>query len=517
VHSVPREHADWSELTRSIHQNRASNALFYKPVCVIAAIDLANAGALVSDMLYAELIIRKFEQYVGIEFPSRASKGWWPLWFLANDGLWNFSKKGKALSKTGLAIRPTTKNKTLQRFDLQSIAPEYRSLWDSAAQRKVLRDHMLAIMNRYRESKVLVRALFDPSLVDMPDQWPTEAEVDAYLNDLSGQGDLFQDGETGADLKQPRSVAAVRKALNTFDIAALPPVSVIGPQLEVTGNAPIAINSVPLRDVTKAQVALYDELLQKCRQLENLASNSNRAAHLRPTLGKLVAALGGPAEQSNGYLIWSSGNTLRRLLIADLRARNAEDPDDPPLTERAGELLGDVVEQFNVYATTDHLVSLLDRARTGPATRSNLTGPLNAGSQLVEALREAAEIVTRETAKVVEVATENAQSAQGVAGFDADQAVVNAVEIQRNTAGGILRNALLEIKKLAGKAKGSAKLIGEGMAKQVGAETIKLLPIASFVNSAREAFTALWQGTASFNAVNHLIALIREFFTHFRG
>lgn len=125
---MPREHNDWTELTRSIHQNRASNALFYKPVCVIAAIDLADAGGLVSDMLYAELIIRKFEQYVSVAYPSRASKGWWPLWFLANDGLWTFSKRGKLLSKADLAIRPTTKNKTLQRFDRQAIAPEYRDL-----------------------------------------------------------------------------------------------------------------------------------------------------------------------------------------------------------------------------------------------------------------------------------------------------------------------------------------------------------------------------------------------------
>ena len=101
------EHHSWIELTRSIHQNRASNALFYKPVCVIAALDLADAGGLVSDMLYAELIIRKFEQYVTIAFPSRASKGWWPLWFLANDGIWNFSRKGKALSKADLAIMST--------------------------------------------------------------------------------------------------------------------------------------------------------------------------------------------------------------------------------------------------------------------------------------------------------------------------------------------------------------------------------------------------------------------------
>jgi hypothetical protein len=514
---MPRDHHDWNELTSSIHANRASNALFYKPVCVVAAIDLADAGGLVSDMLYAELIIRKFEQYVSIAFPKRASKGWLPLWFLANDGLWNFSKKGKLLSKADLANRPTTKNKTLQRFDRQVIAPEYRSLWNSPAQRKILRDQMLSIMNRYPESKLLVRALFDREVTDQPDKWPGEAAVNAYFSDLTGQGDLFQETEPDAETKNWRSAAAVRKALSTFDINNLPPISSVGPNLEVSGSTPITISAQPNREVTKAQFVLYAELLEKARELDGLASNSNRAAHLRPALEKLIKALEGPPAESSGYSIWSPGNTLRRLLVADLRARDAKDPDDPPLTERIGEMLSDVVEQFNVYATTDHLVTLLDRARSGPAGRADLWGPLDAGSELVAALRKTPQIVTPEATQILEVATQNAESARDITGFDAEQALVNAVEIQRNAAGGILRNAVVEIRKLAGKAKGGGKLLGEGIVKQLGAEIVKVLPIAYFVNSAREAFTALWRGTTNSESVNQLISLVRDFFTHFRG
>jgi hypothetical protein len=509
------EHRSWIELTRSIHQNRASNALFYKPVCVIAALDLADAGGLVSDMMYAELIIRKFEQYVTIAFPSRASKGWWPLWFLANDGIWNFSRKGKALSKADLTIRPTTKNKTLQRFDRQAIAPEYRALWDDAAQRKTLRDHMLAIMNRYPESRVLVRALFDPAFIDQPEKWPSDEAVDRYLKDLNGQGDLFEEGTSPGGLTQ-RSAAEVRKALSTFDIAGLPSLTAIGPALEITGEAPIAINTGTPREVTSAQRALYGDLLQKCLQLDGVADTSNRAAHLRPALGKLIHALENPLEISSGYLIWSPGNTLRRLLVADVRARKVDDPDDPPLTDRAGELLHDLVEHFNVYAMTDHLVGLLDHAKSGPAGRTDLTGPLDAGSDIVSALREAPEIVTADTARVLEDATQNAQGAKNAIGIDAEQAVVNAVEIQRNTAGGILRNAVLEIKKFAQKFKSPGRKFGEGMLKQLGAETIRWLPITSFVNAARESFVALWQGTTSSETVNYFIGLIRDFFVHFR-
>lgn len=515
---MPSDHRDWLELTQSIHQNRASNALFYKPACVIAAIDLADSGGLVSDMIYAELIIRKFEQYVSIAYPKRASKGWWPLWFLANDGLWTFSKKGKQLSRSDLAIRPTTKNKTLQRFDRQAIAPGYHALWDSAPQRKVLRDHMLAIMNRYPESKIFARALFDPKLIDDPDKWPSEIAVDAYLNELSGQGDLFQ--ESSAELeptRPPRSTAAVRRDLAAFDISALPPVSAVGPSLEITGVAPIAISTGSHRDVTRAQVALYNALRQKCELLDQMAANSNRATHLRPALGSMIEALEGEPDHSSGYLIWPPGNTLRRLLGAEMRARNVADPDDPPLTDRMLELLTDVVEQFNVYATTDNLVALLDGAKAGPANRSDVNRSLDAGSELVSALRESAEVVTPEAVKVLEVATQNALSAKATPGFDADQAVVNAIDIHRNSAGGILRNAYVELKKFVSRGQGKIKLIGEGALKQTGVELVKLLPISYLVSTAQEAFTALWHGTTGFEAVKSFVTLVREIFAFFKG
>ncbi|NYF33825.1 hypothetical protein [Sphingopyxis sp. JAI108] len=512
-----QEHADWHELTRSIHQNRAANALYYKPVCVIAAIDLADGGGLVTDMLHSELIIRQFEQYVRIVFPKRASKGWWPLWFLANDGLWNFAKKGKPLSKANLAVRPTTRNKTLERFDRQVIAPEYRALWDTADHRKVLRDHMLAIMNRYSECKPLVRALFDPNVIDEPEKWPGQDEVDGYIRSLDGQGDLFDKDEPDSKKSKGRSAAAVRKALTEFEVSSLPPASAVGPILEVTGVAPIAASALPHREVTKLQVALYMALHQKCLLLNQLASNSNRAAHLYPALGQMIAATQVAPENSNGYLIWSPGNSLRRLLAAELRGRDEADPDDPLLTDRMQELLADVVEQFNVYATTDGLIALLDQAKTGPAIRSNFSGPLDAGNDLVGALRKAPDILTEETTRILEAATQNAQNAKAVSGFDADQAVANAVEIQRNSAGSILRNAVLELKNYVGRAKGATKLAIDGAVKQLGAEIIKALPIASFVHSTRDAFIALWQGTTSFDSVNHFVTLVREFFAHYRG
>jgi hypothetical protein len=515
---MAREKTDWSILIRSIRHNRAGNALFYKPVCVIAAIDLADMGRLDSDLLHSELIIRRFGEYVAVAFAERASAGWQPLWYLANDGLWTFSKKGKRLTKEMLETRPSTKNKATQKFDTQSIASDYRALWDSPSQRKILRDQMLLLLARDLESRTLVRALFDPANFNISDKWPSETAVEDYLQELSGQGDLFRERVPSQDGSISLSANATRKALLAFDPEQLPQATPVGPIFEATGEAPIHLSPGPPREVTNAQADLYEVLASKCQNLDALASTaSNRSAHIRPALGGLIAALSADPAQSNGYLIWSHANTLRRLLEADMRARESSDPDDPPLPDRIGVLLSDVVEQFNVYAVTDHLVGLLDRARPGPAGRAELLKKLDAGSSLVEAISAKPGIMATDATEVLEAATQMAQGAKQSTGLNADQAMVNAVEIQRNGARAILQNALLEMKKLAGKTKGTVKQFVEGAAKQLGAEAVKQLPLTNFVHGARDLFVALWQGTTSSEPVSYLIGLIREFLTHFRG
>lgn len=514
---MARERNDWRGLTDSIRHNRSGNALYYKPVCVIAAIDQTNTGGLVSDMLYAELILRRFGDYVSAAYPERASAGWQPLWYLANDGLWTFSKKGKRLTKAALETRPTTKNKALQRFDRQAIAPEYRALWDQPAQRKVLRDEMLKIMNRDAESKVLVRALFDPAVVDQPDRWPSEEAIEEYFQELSGQGELFRERLEAVGAK-PLTPAAAGKALLAFGDDQLPPTTAVGPRFEATGDVPINLSPASAREVTQAQSDLHSVLVQKCQALEALAAASgNSAAHIRPALAGLVVALETDATRSNSYRVWSHGNTLRQLLEADQRDRAAEDYDNPPLPNRLGVLLSDLVEQFNVYAVTDHLIALLDRAKPGPAGRAELVRKLEAGTGIVQQLRASPGIVSPEAASILETATDSAQNAKDASGLNADQALVNGVEIQRNGARAILQNALIEVRQIIGKVPSALTKAGEGATKQLGAETVKALPIASFVDRTGDFFVALWHGTTSSDSVNHLVALIRMLFGSFRN
>lgn len=509
---MARERPDWSALVRSVRSNRAGKATFYKPVCVIAAIDLANIGRLDSDLLHSELIIRRFGEYVSVAFPDRAGAGWQPLWFLANDGLWTFSKKGKRLTRLQIQEGRSTKNKVFARFDTQAIATDYQALWNEPAQRKVLRDQMLLILARDAENRPLLRALFDPETLGDPARWPTEDDLDLRLQALTDQLDLFHAPENNgaATRKGPR------EALLAFKVEDLPQASLVGPTFQETGRAPIRLTAAPNGSGSPTQIDFQAALAGKCDHLETLAAATNRASHILPALRGLIHALTTTPSQSTSYLVWSHGNTLRRLCDAELRALESDDPEAPPLPDRLGEMLGDVVEQFNAYALIDPIVGMLDRARPGPEKRSRSLQSLQAGGELVAAIRRAPEIVEPEAARLLEVATTAAQSAQDAPGFNADQAIVNAVEIQRNGARAILVNALQEVRNLLSKSKALAKPAAEGAAKQVGVEIVKRLPIATFVAGAQNLFVALWKGVAGSDQVQQLVTLIRDLISHLR-
>jgi hypothetical protein len=510
---MARERRDWNGLVQSIRGNRAGRATFYKPVCVIGAIDLANMGRLDSDLLHSELIIRRFGEYVSVAFPDRAGAGWQPLWFLANDGLWTFSKKGQRLTRQHIRDAPSTKNKALARFDTQSIASDYQELWKDRIHRKSLRDQMLLILARDPENRQLLRALFDAEAFDDPEKWPTEGELDLRLQALTDQLDLFHVTDSGvSDLR-----SLPQKALLAFDTARLPQASAVGPIFEETGRTPIQLTAAPRENVSLARPDFQAALALKCEHLETLAAATNRAAHILPALRGLINALTTTPSQSASYLVWSHGNTLRRLQDAELRALESDDPESPPLPDRLGELLGDIVEQFNVYTLTDPIAGLLDRAKSGPEKRAKSLHSLQAGTELVEAVRQVPEIVDPEAARVLETATTAAQSAQNAPGFNADQAIVNAVEIQRNGARAILVNAIKELRNFLSKARRLVKPAAEGAAKQIGVEVAKQLPIASFVVVTQNLLVAVWKGVSGSEHVQNVVALIRNFISYLRS
>jgi hypothetical protein len=179
----------WDKLIKSIRSFRSLGARFFKPVCVIAAIDLADEGLLDPFSLDADGIIQRFRRYVGVVYPERAEQGWRPLWHLSNDGLWDFTRAGRKVRPAdfgGYRV-PDMRAKLFDRFDKMTIAPRYLDPWIDPDARRSLRDAMLSILANDDETcRPFARQLIDPSLALTPDAWPPETE-----NIARQQLDLF--------------------------------------------------------------------------------------------------------------------------------------------------------------------------------------------------------------------------------------------------------------------------------------------------------------------------------------
>ncbi|MEH3098694.1 hypothetical protein [Sphingomonas adhaesiva] len=476
---------------------------------MIAAIDLADRGSLVSDLLHSDLIVRQFADYVEPFFPERASSGWQPLWFLSNDGLWTFFRKGKPLDRGSFENgMPRTKKKLFEKFDSQSVSPGYKALWDAPETRKILRDQMLLMLAGDAETQSLVAPLLDAAHFSSPERWPDEKEVAAYLDGLRDQQDLFATPLPPAAAKS--QAIAAGDALANFNVESLPPPTSIGPSFETDGIDPVAL-SVDTRPIGVVQRDVYLILRTKCASLRQaVPAISNSAPQLRNAIDHLSVALQAEPEVANGHVIWSHANTLRRLGDADLRARASPNPDMLPLPEDIGELLTDLVEQFNVYAQSDPLLRQLDLARIGPAGRAELIARLEAGRQFVAAAQTAPQVIEPEAATVLATATRVAESAIETVGVNADQAIANSVEMQQNGARALLRSAVLEFKKWFGKTKDARKSLTEGALKQAGAETVKQLPFLQFINQTAKYLRELWRGQDGSTIIDRVL----EWFRH---
>ena len=506
-----QQRKDWNTLIRSIHRSRAPNAKFFKPVCVIAAIDLANRGRLDSDLLHSELIERQFAGYITPFFPDRTASGWQPLWFLSNDGLWTFSRKGKPLDRKSFENgMPRTRKQLFDRFDAQTINPAYKALWESATAREELRGQMLLMLDGDAECRTLIPPLFDPVHFEHPENWPNDREVADYLRTIRRQLDLFAEPSTSLGRTKAEAAVTAYDALVAFDADTLPKPSPVGPEFRATGNAPITLNP-EIRVVSPAQTELHRLLRAKCDALQQaVPAASNRTAHLRQPLNRFANALNTDPHTANGHVIWSHGNTLRRLNDADLRARASANPDTHPLPEQIGELLSDLVEQFNVYAQHDRLLREHDHARIGPAGRAELLERLHAGRAVVDAVRENPTVMDPDAANVLAIATQTAEAASQAAGLNADQAIVNGAEVQRNGARAILQSAVLEVKRWFAKTKDARKSFAEGVFKQAGVEAVKQLPFVKFIREFGVSLREMWKGQDGAGIIDRLLEWLRD-------
>ena len=224
--SRPRPNQTWDRLTRSIRSFRSPGARFFKPVCVIAAIDRQDEGLLNPLELDADGILQQFRRYVGVIYPERADQGWRPLWHLSNDGLWTFTKDGRALSPSDFGNQrvPDMRAKLFDRFDEMKIAPQYVEAWSDADARRTLRDAMLDILSADDETcRRFARQLANPANALRPEAWPPDVASEGreqldFFGDPTG---VERDDAADGVIKEPFDPESIDVATRNMTVDLL--------------------------------------------------------------------------------------------------------------------------------------------------------------------------------------------------------------------------------------------------------------------------------------------------------
>ncbi|MVA22147.1 hypothetical protein GOZ94_24755 [Agrobacterium vitis] len=260
----------WAPLVSSIRRRRAKDARFFKPVCLIAAIDLSNDGRLDPTRLDAEVILSRFKAYVGLVFEGRAELGWKPLWHISNDGLWNFYADGVALGPDdfGADRKPGTKSVLFNRFQELSIDERYQDPWQDQPQRMMLRHAMLEILiNDDADCRRFARQLFNADLAMQPDRWPSEKDVIAELRLSRNQLDLFDEetsgnADDGLEWDEAEEVGVISPLLNAGTLLQTPSVTeieaVASPTAKLNSASEIDLDKNPHIDCTDDESELED-------------------------------------------------------------------------------------------------------------------------------------------------------------------------------------------------------------------------------------------------------------------
>lgn len=225
------ERVNWSSVVQGIQGSRSGRALFFKPACVIAAIDLIEEGKMEPDALDAAAILDRFYDYIAPVLPDRASEGHQPLWALSNNHLWTFFEGDRRLGPKDFRHgRPSTKKMLIERFDRLAVHEGVKRLWEGAEHRRSLRDQMLLMLYESdQDSRKLAHALFDPRHVTDPDRWPSNEKLQAYFAPLR-QPSLFD--EVRADVEPSLELA---QELSDPTLSEKPDKAV----------APVAVEDVP--------------------------------------------------------------------------------------------------------------------------------------------------------------------------------------------------------------------------------------------------------------------------------
>lgn len=146
--------APWGDLIKSVAARRSRDAPFFKPVCLMAMVDLITEGRIDPDDIDVDQLEKRISVMVNGIHAGRPDMRWRPIWHLSNDGAWTHSKAGRPIGPDDFdpARKPDSWREWRDSFDRVAVPPAMLTHWRSARDRSALRRAALIMLETGNEA-----------------------------------------------------------------------------------------------------------------------------------------------------------------------------------------------------------------------------------------------------------------------------------------------------------------------------------------------------------------------------
>jgi hypothetical protein len=218
-----------------------------------------------------------------------------------------------------------------------------------------------------------------------------------------------------------------------------------------------ASDQTHLRDIPDQQ-RIYRDVREAALELQG--EGQRLGARLERALGRFLTSIPENFADAECYSVWRDGNALRRIHLAHRAVARGKDYDDKRLDPAMAEMLGDLLDRYNLFAFGDDGLRAKDEAAIPPQERTKAVDEAAKAAPLIDALLASPEIMT-EVVRDDVLADQADQTLPEGDPYD-DQALVQSNKTMRNRIAALLSGIGQQIKQ-------SGKSVREGAERAVGA------------------------------------------------
>ena len=218
-----------------------------------------------------------------------------------------------------------------------------------------------------------------------------------------------------------------------------------------------ASDQTHLRDIPD-QHRIYRDVREAALELQG--EGQRLGVRLERALGRFLTSIPENFADAECYSVWRDGNALRRIHLAHRAVAGGKDYDDKRLDPAMAEMLGDVLDRYNLFAFGDDGLRAKDEAAIPPQERVKAVDEAAKAAPLMEALLASPEIMT-EIVRDDLLADQADQALPESDPYD-DQALIQSNKSMRNRIAALLSGVGRQVKQ-------SGKSVREGAERAVGA------------------------------------------------